>query len=105
MIVAYLLPGVFVQSFFVALIVAVVLGLLNTFIKPVLVIISLPLEILTLGLFTVIINAVLVLVAARFVDGFSVASFWTALWFSIILSLVNAILHMVEPNGHSGEHE
>ena len=106
MVTAYLLPGIVVQSFFVALVVAVMLGLLNTFIRPLLVLIAFPLEIITLGLFTVVINAALVLLTARFVAGFSVSSFWTALFFSIILSLVNAILHLFEPSkGHHASPE
>ena len=99
-ITAYLLPkeAIFVQSFFVALVVAVVLGFLNTIIKPILIILTLPIEILTLGLFTFVINAGLVMLTSRFVDGFYVKSFWWALAFSLVLWLINTILHFFEPS-------
>ncbi len=89
---AYLLPGVAVSGFITALIVAVVLGLVNTFIKPILLVLTLPVNILTLGLFTFVINALLILLVSAFVPGFKVAGFWWALLFSVILSLVAAIL-------------
>jgi len=99
-ITAYLLPkeAIFVQSFFVALVVAVVLGLLNTVIKPILIILALPIEIVTLGLFTFVINAGLVMLTSRIVDGFYVKSFWWALAFSLVLFFVNAVLHLFEPS-------
>lgn len=99
-ITAYLLPeeAIYLQGFFVALVVAVVLGFLNTIIKPILVVISLPVEILTLGLFTFVINAGLVLLTSRIVDGFHVSSFWWALLFSLVLSLVSGVLHFFEPS-------
>ena len=105
MITAYVLPGIFVKSFFVALVVAVVLGLLNTIIRPILILLALPIEIVTLGLFTFVINAGLVMLTAKIVDGFAVASFWWALLFSLILSLVGGILHFFEPHGHHGRAE
>jgi putative membrane protein len=103
-ITAYLLPkeAIFVQSFFVALVVAVVLGFLNIIIRPILIILSLPLEILTLGLFTFVINAGLVLLTSRIVDGFYAKSFWWALVFSLVLWIVNTILRFFEP---SKEHQ
>jgi len=98
-ITAYLLPkeAIFVQSFFVALVVAVVLGFLNSIIRPILVILTLPIQILTLGLFTLVINAGLVMLASSFVNGFYVKSFWWALIFSLVLSLVGAIINHFEP--------
>lgn len=102
LITAYILPGITVQSFLVALIVSVVLGFLNTFIRPALIVLSLPLEIATLGLFTLVINGALVLLASVLVPGFKVASFWWALAFSVILWVVNSVLHSVE---HKGEEE
>lgn len=89
---AYILPGVSVDSFLTAIFVAVVLGLVNAFIKPLLIILTLPVEILTLGLFIFVINAVLVLLVAAIVPGFKVSGFWTALIFSIVLSLVSWFL-------------
>ncbi|MFA5961271.1 MAG: phage holin family protein [Parcubacteria group bacterium] len=98
-ITAYLLPkeAIFVQSFFVALVVAVVLGFLNSIIRPILIILTLPIQILTLGLFTFIINAGLVMLTSSLVSGFYVKSFWWALLFSLVLSLVNAIINRFEP--------
>ncbi|MFA6391285.1 MAG: phage holin family protein [Patescibacteria group bacterium] len=92
MIAAYLLPGVEVDGFFSALIGALVLGLINAFIKPILVIFTLPINILTLGLFTLVINALLVMLMAMIVSGFSVASFWWALLFGVVLATVNWFL-------------
>ncbi len=97
LITAYLLPGIVVESFFVALVVAVVLGFLNMVVKPILVILTLPINILTLGLFTLVINAGLILLTSTLVEGFLVSSFWWALLFSLILSLVNGILNIFEP--------
>ena len=77
----------------IALIVSVVLGLLNTFLKPVLVFFTFPVTVLTLGLFLLVINAVIVLLCDKLVDGFDIASFWTALLFSILLSISQSILY------------
>jgi putative membrane protein len=87
LITAYILPGVS-TTILAALVVAVVLGLLNTFVKPILVILTLPLTVVTLGLFYLVINALMVLLAAAIVPGFEVAGFWWALLFAFILSLV-----------------
>ena len=89
---AYLLPSVTVDSFWIALIVALVLGIINVTLKPVLKIFALPINILSLGLFTIVINAVLILFADVLVDGFFVEGFVAALLFSIILGVINAIL-------------
>jgi len=106
-ITAYLLPAnaIFVQSFFVALIVAVVLGFLNTIIRPILVILTLPIQISTLGLFTFIINALLVILTSAIVPGFYVRSFWWALIFSFVLWLVNTVLHLFEPKKEEAHEE
>jgi putative membrane protein len=92
-ITARVLPGVFVDSFITALIVSVVLGVVNTFLKPILFILTLPATILTLGLFTFVINALMVYLVATFVPGFHVNGFWSALFFSLVLSLVSSVLH------------
>lgn len=92
LITAYLLPGVHVDDFVTALILSVVLGVLNVFLKPVLKILTLPINILSLGLFSLVINAILILLAARVVEGFSVDNFWWALLFGIILSIINSML-------------
>ncbi|BCS52501.1 phage holin family protein [Geobacter sp. SVR] len=88
-ITAYLLPGVRLSGFMAALIAALVLGLANTFIKPVLLLLTLPINILTLGLFTLVINALLVMLTGAVVSGFTVAGFWWALLFGLVLSVVN----------------
>lgn len=98
LLIAHFMPGVHVASFTTALIVAVVLGLLNIFIKPILVILTLPVTIVTLGLFLLVINAVIILLCTNIVGGFHVNSFWTALIFSIVLSLLQSIM-----NGILGE--
>lgn len=91
---AYLLDGVQIQDDFMqAIIVAVVLVLLNTFLKPLLVILTIPATIFTLGLFLLVINACIILLADYFLEGFSVTSFWWALLFSIVLSVITSILN------------
>lgn len=95
--VAYITPGVHVASFTTALIVALVLGIINAFIKPVLIILTLPITILSLGLFTLVINAFLILLASAIVKGFTVDGFVWALIFGIILSIANAFVHQFLP--------
>ena len=87
---AYLLPGVDVTDYWTSLIVAMVLIIANVIIKPVLIILTIPITIVTLGLFLLVINAILILMADYLVDGFSVDGFWWALLFSLILSLFNS---------------
>ena len=95
-IAAYLLPHVGVDTFVTALIVAVVLGLINSFLKPILIILTLPVNILTLGLFTLVINAALVWLAQIIVPGFSVDNFGWAIVFAVVLSLINMFFRSVE---------
>lgn len=87
---AYLIPGVTVTPLG-ALVLAVVLGLINVFIKPLIFLLTLPINILTLGIFSLVINALLVILASAVVPGFSVAGFWPAFWFSIIFSLISTL--------------
>ncbi len=90
---AYLLPGVHIQGGFETLLVlAVVIGLINAILKPILKLLTLPITILTLGLFSLVINALLILLASSIVPGFVVDGFWWALLFSLVLSLVNWFL-------------
>jgi len=91
----YLVPGATV-TLWSAVLLAVVLGIINVFIKPVVKIIALPITILTLGLFSLVINALFILLATKIVPGFYVAGFWTALWFSIVLSLITAFFGLFE---------
>lgn len=92
LLVSYLLPGVEIAGFWAALWVALFLALVNTVIRPLLVLLTLPINILTLGLFTLVINALLVMLASSVLDGFSVAGFWAAFWFAIVLALFNYLL-------------
>jgi len=89
---AHVLKGIHINTFWTALVFAVVLAILNTFVKPLIILLTLPVTILTLGLFLFVINALVVLLASRFVDGISVDGFWWALIFSVILSVVVSIL-------------
>lgn len=83
------------NHFVTAFLVAVVLAFLNTIVKPILTILSLPITVFTLGLFLLAINAFIILFADKLVDGFKVDGFWTALWFSLILSAVSSILDKI----------
>ncbi|MGO4904566.1 phage holin family protein [Flavobacterium sp. W20_MBD1_R3] len=99
LLISNFMPGVRVDGFATALIVAVVLGLLNIFIKPILVILTLPVTILTLGLFLLVINAVIILLCSKMVDGFRVDTFWTALFFSVILSVLQSVMNGILGDG------
>lgn len=88
---AYLLPGVDVKDYWTALIVALVLSIANVIVKPVLIILTIPITIVTLGLFLLVINALIILMTDYLVDGFVVKGFWWALLFSLILSLFNSM--------------
>ncbi len=92
LVLAQVLPGVQVAGYTAAVIVAVVLGLLRLFVRPLLVLFTLPITILTLGLFLFVINAFIILLADKLIDGFAVAGFWYALLFSLLLSFFQSIL-------------
>ncbi len=92
-VLAKILPGVGVDSYWTAILVAVVLSLLNFIVKPILIILTLPVTILTLGLFLLIINALIILLADYLVAGFSVNGIWWALLFSVLLSFLQSILY------------
>lgn len=89
---AYILPGIKVPNFTTALVVALVLGILNAVIRPLLLLLTLPVNILTLGLFTLVINAVIILLVASLVPEFQVNGFLAALLFAIVLSVINSLL-------------
>jgi putative membrane protein len=95
---AYILPGVHINDFFTAFVLAIVLGIINAIFKPLIIILTLPITVLTLGLFTLIINALLILFAAAIVPGFKVDGFWWALLFSLVLSVINFFLGKVAKN-------
>lgn len=84
---ANFLGGVYVDHFSTSIVVAIVLALLNLFIKPILILFTLPVTILTFGLFLLVINAIIIMLCNELVDGFSVTNFWSALLFSILLSI------------------
>jgi putative membrane protein len=89
---AQILPGIHVSSYSTAVVVAIVLGFINTFIRPLLLILTLPINILTLGLFTLVIMALCVMLASAIVPGFFVANFWWAMAFALIFAILNAFL-------------
>ncbi len=95
LIIAKVMKGVVVDEFTTALTVAVVLGLLNFFVKPILVLFTLPITVITLGLFLLFINTGMILLCDHFVDGFNISSFWTAMLFSIILSLSQSLVYQI----------
>ena len=86
---SYIIPGVSVDGWVTALIVAVVLGVANAFVKPILLLLALPITLITLGLFIIVINALMVLLVAFLVPGFNIANFVDALLFGLLLSLIS----------------
>lgn len=88
---AYLVDGIVVDGLYTAIITAIVLGFLHAVVRPILLILTLPITILTLGLFHFVINAALFMFAASFIEGFAVSSFWIALLGSLIVSVVTTI--------------
>ncbi len=92
---AYLIPGVTVDSFQTAFIVAIVIGILNMFVKPILVILTLPITILTLGLFSFVINVALLYLAAYLVPGFIIETILAALLFGLLVSFISSFFNML----------
>lgn len=95
LIASYLLSGIRVDSIVTVLLLVIVLGVINTFIRPIVLLLTLPINVITLGLFTFVINAVIVLLAGWLVQGFTVSNFWWALLFSLVVSLVSAFLNLL----------
>lgn len=93
---SYLLPGVRVDSFGTAFIAAAVLGILNALVRPLLLLLTLPINILTLGLFTLVINAIVILLVAYFVPGFQIDGLLWAIIFSIVLSIINSLFSAID---------
>jgi len=91
-VVSYILAGIQVDSFLTALVVAVVLAVLNVTLKPLLILLTIPLTILTFGLFLLVVNVLVLYAADALIDGFHIAGFWWALLFSLLVSLLNGIL-------------
>jgi putative membrane protein len=100
LITSMLLPGVTIEenSFLTALLVALVLAFLNSVLKPALIFFTIPITVVTLGLFLIVINAGIILLADKLVDGFHVKNFWWALLFSIILSIVSSVFESIKRN-------
>ena len=92
---AYLLPGIAVENFLFAALAAVVLALVNATLKPLLVILTLPVTIITLGIFYFVINALMVMLAGWIVPGFSVSGFFSALLFSLIFTVIKFLLDRI----------
>lgn len=90
LVAAYLIPGVNV-TLVGALVLAIVWALINLFIKPIITILTFPITIVTLGFFSLVVNALLIILASKFVPGFGVSGFWSAFFFAIVLSLINAL--------------
>lgn len=94
--VAWLLPGVHLSGFSAALWAALVIGIINVFIRPILMVITIPINLLTLGLFTFILNALLLMLTAHIVQGFTVDSFLWALAGSILISIVSVFINRLD---------
>ncbi|MBK7147677.1 MAG: phage holin family protein [Bacteroidetes bacterium] len=100
-ITAYILPGVHLENFLAAVMLAAVLGLLNVSVKPLLIIFTIPATIFTLGLFILAINAFIIMIADWIIPGFEVSSFWWALLFSLLLSFINGIFERLTVKSES----
>ncbi|MFZ4929510.1 MULTISPECIES: phage holin family protein [unclassified Chryseobacterium] len=94
-----ILPGVHFEGFSSAIIFAIVLGVLNIFVKPILSLFGLPLTIITLGFFALVINAAIILIADYFIDSMTVSGFWSAFIFSILLSIVTSLANSMFSDG------
>jgi putative membrane protein len=95
LVTSMVLPGVHIDSAITGIIVAAVLALLNAIVKPVLVVLTIPISVFTLGFFLLVINAFIIMMTSNLVKGFKVEGFWTAFFFSIILSLVTSVFNML----------
>lgn len=95
---AYLLPGVKVDTFTTSILVALVLAFMNSIVKPILTILTIPITMVTMGLFLLVINGGIILLTDKLVDGFEVSGFWWALLFSFILSISTSILNAIAGN-------
>jgi putative membrane protein len=89
-VLAWALPGIAISSYWTALVVAIILGFLNIFLKPILVLITIPVTVITLGIFLLVINAFIIILADIIINGFVVDNFWWALLFGLLLSFFNS---------------
>ena len=100
---AYLLRGIYLDDFWTALLVALVLAIVNVIVKPILIVLTIPITVLTLGLFLLVINALMILLVDHFVPGFRVDGFWWALAFSLILSIFNSLFADITRNSDKND--
>jgi len=94
-IVAHIVKGIEVPTTFVVLVVALVLGIINAFLRPLIILITLPINILTLGLLTLFINGALFYLVSKIVKGFVITGFWTAFWGYILFSIISFLLSLL----------
>ncbi|MGK0638329.1 phage holin family protein [Schleiferia thermophila] len=95
---SYIAPGVHLRDILAAFIVALVLAVFNITIKPMLILLTLPVTLFTFGIFLFVINALVILIAADLVNGFDVSGFWSALFYSFLVSVISGILHAIAQN-------
>lgn len=100
---AYLLPGVKVDTFTTSLLVALVLAFMNSIVKPILTVLTIPITLVTMGLFLLVINGGIIILTDKLIDGFEVNGFWWALLFSFILSITTGILNAIAGNRQEEE--
>jgi putative membrane protein len=96
---SYLLNGVIIDSFWTAIVLAIVLAILNAVVKPLLILLTFPITLVTLGLFLFVINALIIILADKLIDGFEVKSFWWALLFGLLLSGLTSLLYTEKKKG------
>jgi len=96
---SWILSGVEIRNYFTAIGVAFVLAILNLILRPILVILTIPITVFTFGLFLLVINALIALLADRIVPGFYLAGFWAAFWFSLIVTILNYLINLDDRKG------
>lgn len=101
MLIPYVVPGVEISNFMVALVAALLLAFVNAIIRPILLLLTLPINILTLGLFTLIINALMFWFVASFVKGFNISGFWPAFWAALVYMILSMTLNLLVDNNSS----
>jgi len=102
LLIPYVLPSVSVDSFYTALVTALILGLVNAVIRPIFILLTLPITVVTLGLFILVINALMFWFVASFVEGFRVAGFWSAFWGAIVYGILSTVFSaLLMPRGHA----
>lgn len=101
---ANILPGIHADSFWTTIVFAAVLALLNVFAKPLLILLTLPITLLTLGLFLLVVNTLIVLLASKFVHGFAIDNFWWGLLFSFLLSMIMSAIDKENKKDKSREY-